>query len=142
MELGATHVVDPGAGDVVAAIAGPGGIAAEGVDVVLECAGVPETFRQSIAMARRGGTVVVFGVMAKGTNVAVEPFDLLFRELRLEGAYLNPLTHARAAKMVVSGALELDRLVTRTIPLADLPSVLAAPPGQGEVKTIVLPARA
>ena len=50
--------------------------------------------------------------------------------------------HARAAKMVGSGALELDRLVTRTIPLADLPSVLAAPPGQGEVKTIVLPARA
>jgi threonine dehydrogenase-like Zn-dependent dehydrogenase len=142
LELGATHAVDPGAGDVVAAITGPGGIVTKGVDVVLECAGVPETFRQSIAMARRGGTVVVFGVMAKGTHVAVEPFDLLFRELRLEGAYLNPLTHARAARMVASGALELDRLVTRTIPLDDLPAVLAEPPGQGEVKTIVLPAHA
>jgi threonine dehydrogenase-like Zn-dependent dehydrogenase len=142
LELGATHAVDPGAGDAVAAITGPGGIVTKGVDVVLECAGVPETFRQSIAMARRGGTVVVFGVMAKGTNVAVEPFDLLFRELRLEGAYLNPLTHARAARMVASGALELDRLVTRTIPLDDLPAVLAELPGQGEVKTIVLPAHA
>jgi threonine dehydrogenase-like Zn-dependent dehydrogenase len=141
LELGATHTVDP-AQDVVAAIAGPGGIAPGGVDVGLECAGVPETFRQSIALARRGGTVVVFGVMAKGQTVEVEPFDLLFRELRLEAAYLNPLTHARAAKMVASGALELDRLVTRTIPLVELPDVLAAPPGRGEVKTIVIPAHA
>jgi L-iditol 2-dehydrogenase len=142
LELGATHAVDPAAGDPVQAMVGAGGIAPEGVDVVLECAGVPETFRQSIAIARRGGTVVVFGVMAKGTSVEVEPFDLLFRELRLETAYLNPLTHARAAKMVASGALELDRLVTRTIPLSDLPAVLAAAPGQGEVKTIVVPASA
>jgi threonine dehydrogenase-like Zn-dependent dehydrogenase len=100
---------------------------------------VPDTFRQSIAIARRGGAVVVFGVMAQGTTVAVEPFDLLFRELRLEGAYLNPMTHARAARMVASDALELDRLVTRTIPLADLPAALAAGPEQGEVKTIITP---
>jgi threonine dehydrogenase-like Zn-dependent dehydrogenase len=139
LDLGATHAVDPAAGDLVAAIAGPGGIAPDGVDVVLECAGVPDTFRQSIAIARRGGAVVVFGVMAQGTTVAVEPFDLLFRELRLEGAYLNPMTHARAARMVASDALELDRLVTRTIPLADLPAALAAGPEQGEVKTIITP---
>ncbi|MDR3474991.1 MAG: zinc-dependent alcohol dehydrogenase family protein [Devosia sp.] len=139
LELGATHAVDPGAGDPVAAVAGGSGIAPSGVDVVLECAGVPETFRQSIAMARRGGAVVVFGVMPKGEIVGVEPFDLLFRELRLEGAYLNPLTHARAARLVASGVLVLDRLVSRTIGLGELPGVLAAPPASGEIKTIVLP---
>ena len=129
LELGATHAVDPGASDAVAAIAGAGGIVPGGADVVLECAGVPETFAQSIAMARRGGAAVVFGVMPKGEIVGVEPFDLLFREIRLEGAYLNPLTHARAAKMVAEGVLDLDRLVSRSIPLADLPQVLAAPAG-------------
>jgi hypothetical protein len=41
--------------------------------------------------------------------------------------------------MVADGTLVLDRLVTRTIPLADLPAVLAAPPGLGEVKTMVVP---
>jgi threonine dehydrogenase-like Zn-dependent dehydrogenase len=90
-------------------------------------------------MARRGGAVVVFGVMPKGEIVGVEPFDLLFRELRLEGAYLNPLTHGRAAAMVASGQLELDRLITSTISLAELPAALATPPGHGEIKTIVLP---
>ena len=139
LTMGATHAVDPSAVDPIAAVSGPSGIIPGGVDVVLECAGVADTFTQSIAMARRGGTVVIFGVMPKGQRVAVEPFDLLFRELRVEGAYLNPLTHARAAQMVGAGVLDLDRLITRTIPLEELPQVLAAPPGLGEIKTIVLP---
>jgi threonine dehydrogenase-like Zn-dependent dehydrogenase len=140
LSLGASHAVDPEAGDPVAGIAGAGGLVPGGVDVVIEAAGVPDTFRQSIALARRGGTVVVFGVMPKGEIVGVEPFDLLFRELRLEGAYLNPFTHARAARMVAERALELDPLVTRRITLAELPQVLKAPIGPGEVKTVVLPA--
>lgn len=141
LTMGATHAIDPSAGDMIDAISGSGGIVPGGVDVVLECAGVADTFTQSIAIARRGGTVVIFGVMAKGQQVAVEPFDLLFRELRIEAAYLNPLTHARAAQMVAAGVLDLDRLITRTIGLEDLPQVLAAPPGFGEIKTIVLPNR-
>jgi L-iditol 2-dehydrogenase len=136
LELGATHVVDPSAGEAVASIKA---ILPGGVDVTLECAGVPETFRQSIAATRRGGAVVIFGVMPKGEIVGIEPFDLLFRELRIEGAYLNPLTHARAVQMVAAGTLSVDRLITRTIPLAELPAVLGAPPAFGEIKTLVLP---
>ena len=141
LEIGATHAVDPGTGALVEAIAGPHGIVPGGVDVVLECAGVPETFGQSLALARRGGAVVIFGVMPQGEIVGVEPFDLLFRELRVEGAYLNPQTHARAAAMVASGVLELDRLVSRTISLAELPGVLGAPPAFGEIKTVVVARR-
>ena len=59
LTLGATEAVDPVAEDAVAAVRG---IAKGGVDVVLECAGVPQTFVQGIGMARRGGTFVLFGV--------------------------------------------------------------------------------
>ena len=135
--LGATATVDA-SGDVVAAVRGPGGIAPGGVDVVLECAGVADTVTQSLQLARRGGTVVIFGVSPKGEKVAIEPYDLLVNELKVVAAWLNPLTHARAAAMVASGALELDALVTRTIPLVDLPAVLASAPAQGEVKTMVV----
>lgn len=134
LSLGATQTVDPAAGDAGAF----NRIAPDGVDVVLECAGVPETFAQAITLARRGGTVVVFGVMPKGEVVGVEPFDLLFRELRLEGAYLNPLTHKRAVEMIASGRLSLDPLVSRIVTLAELPAILAAPIPFGEIKTMVL----
>lgn len=139
LDLGATHALDPARGDPVAALRGAGGIAPDGVDVVLECAGVPDTFRQGLDMARRGGAVTVFGVTPEGQDVPVTPFDLLVNELRIEGAYLNPFTHARAAAMIAAGALELDRLVTRTIGLAEVPAVIAAPPAPGEVKVVALP---
>jgi L-iditol 2-dehydrogenase len=138
-ELGATHTLDASRADVADAVAGPAGILPGGVDVVLECAGVPETFAQAIALARRGGTVVPFGVTPKGATIAVEPFALLTRELRIEPAWLNPLTHERAAKLIASGALELDRLVTRTVPLSEVPAIVASVPAPSEVKTVALP---
>lgn len=137
-QLGATHSVDPSAGDAVAAI---GEIAPGGVDVALECAGVPETFRQSLAVLRHGGAAVLFGVMAKGTEVAVEPFDLLVREIRLEAAYLNPHTHGRAAAMIAAGMLRLDPLISRVVGLDELPGELDGEPRQGDVKVMVRPGR-
>jgi len=82
LRLGAHHAVDAG-GDPVAVLRAllPGG-----ADVVFECAGVGETVRQSISVARRGGTVVLFGVVPEGEQVALAPFELLTKELRLESA--------------------------------------------------------
>jgi threonine dehydrogenase-like Zn-dependent dehydrogenase len=137
-DLGATHTVDA-AHDVVEVIVGPGGIVSGGVDVVLECAGVPETFVQSLALARRGGTVVPFGVTPKGAAVAVEPFALLTRELRIEPAWLNPLTHARAAQLIAGGSLELDKLVTRTVHISEVPSIVGSAPALGEIKIVAVP---
>ena len=133
--LGATHTVEGGsdAGEQIRRLV------PDGVDVTIECAGVAETFTQSIAATRRGGAVVIFGVMPKGEMIPVSPYDLLVNELRLESAWLNPGTDARAAQLVASGALDLDALITRTIALADLPAALAAAPAQGEVKTGVVP---
>ncbi|WP_137152138.1 zinc-dependent alcohol dehydrogenase family protein [Devosia sp. FKR38] len=136
LELGATVAIDPAAGDVVAAVRGLNG---RGVDVVLECAGVPETLQQGLGMLARGGALVLFGVTPAGVEVPVRPFDLLVNEIRLEAAYLNPHTHARAAAMVASGVLELDRLVTHVVGLDDVAAVVGAAPQPGEIKVIVRP---
>jgi L-iditol 2-dehydrogenase len=136
LQLGATHAVDPSAVDSTVAIRD---IVPGGVDVVLECAGVAETFQQSLMLARRGGTIVVFGVVPSGLQVPVFPFDILVNELRIEAAYLNPLTHARAVAMIAGGVLEIDRLITRTIGLDEVPAVIAANPELGEIKIIAVP---
>lgn len=136
-KLGAHATIDPRSADAVAALRRvlPGG-----ADVVLECAGVAETVAHAPAMARRGGTVVIFGLMPAQEAVPMIPFEILFNELRIEGAFLNPDTHGRAAQMIRDRALDLASLITRTIPLADLPGILEAPPAFGEIKVIVEPA--
>ncbi len=132
--LGA-ETVDASA-DPISAITGPGGLLPGGADVVIECAGVAETFAQAPQIARRGGTVVVFGVMPQGEAVPIMPCDLLVKELRIESAWLNPFTHGRAAQLVAEQALDLDALITRTIGLDEVAATLAAPPVYGEVKII------
>lgn len=140
-QLGATATIDPGAVDPVDAIAGPGGLAPGGVDVLLECAGVRETVEQSLRLARAGGTVVIVGVVPKGMTVNIEPFDLLFRELKVLGSFLNPFTHERAARLVASGAIEIDRLISRKVSLEEAAQVIANPPMPGEVKVLVVPGK-
>lgn len=136
LRLGATHVFDPTASDTVA-------LAREvthgGADVVIECAGVPETLQTGVQMVRRGGAFVLFGVTPAGLEVPVLPFDLLVNEVEIRPAYLNPFTHSRAAVMVASGALELDSLVTKTIGLEDVAEVVGGAPLLGEIKVIVRP---
>jgi len=136
--LGATATVDPRSDDMVQAIAGMGGIASGGVDVALECVGSAETFEQAVAMVRRGGTVLVFGVAPQTDTARISPFDIFARELRILGSYLNPLTHGRAVELVASGLLTLDPVITHPMTLDEIPATLAAPPLPGEVKAMLM----
>jgi threonine dehydrogenase-like Zn-dependent dehydrogenase len=138
-ELGATASVDPAAGDVIAQISGETGLVPGGVDVVMECAGVGETVVQATRMVRPGGTAVILGVMPQGETIAIEPFDLLFREVKLVTSFLNPFTHRRAAELVASGRIEVEKLISRKVSLDEAPQVISNPPLPGEVKVLVVP---
>lgn len=138
-EIGATHSFDPGAGDVIESIAGQSGLVPGGADVVVECAGVPETMMQAPKLARNGGTVVILGVMPQGERIEIEPFDLLFREVKILTSFLNPHVHGRAAALIASGTIKVDRLISRRIGINDLPDAVANPPRPGEVKVLVMP---
>ncbi|MER9773582.1 zinc-dependent alcohol dehydrogenase family protein [Mesorhizobium sp. M0220] len=138
-ELGATATVDPSASDITDAIVGRSGLMPGGVDVVFECAGVKDTVEQAMRLAKAGGTIVVVGVMPQGMKAAFEPFDLLFRELKVLGSFLNPFTHRRAADLIASGAIEVDRLISRQVDLDEAVAIIANPSAPGEVKVLVVP---
>ncbi|UJW74244.1 zinc-dependent alcohol dehydrogenase family protein [Rhizobium sp. SL42] len=138
-DLGATASVDPTAGDIIDQIAGSQGLVPGGVDVVIECAGVAQTVQQSFRLAKAGGTVVILGVMPQGAKVEIEPFDILFRELRVLGSFINPFVHRRAADLVATGSIEIDRLISRKVSLEEAALVVTHPPAPGEVKVMVVP---
>ncbi len=111
----------------------------EGADLTLECAGVAETVAGAAALTRTGGRVVVLGVLPKGETVPIEPFDLLFREIQLRFAFLNPFTQARAADLIASGRIAVDPLVSRTIPLEAAAEAIAHSARPGEVRVLIDP---
>jgi L-iditol 2-dehydrogenase len=78
-------------------------------------------------------------VLPQGAKVPIEPFDLLFREIQLHFAFINPFTQARAAGLIASGRIAVDPLISRTIPLQAAADTIARAPAPGEVKVLVVP---
>jgi L-iditol 2-dehydrogenase len=108
-------------------------------DVIIECAGVPETVALAPRLARSGGTVVILGVLPQGVKVEFEPFDILFRELAILGSFINPHTHARAGSMIATSVIKVEPLISRTVSLEEAPGVIRNPPPPGEIRALVVP---
>jgi len=110
-----------------------------GADLTLECAGVAETVAAAPALTRPGGRIVILGVLPRGEKVPIEPFDLLFREIQLHFAFINPFTQARAAGLMASGRIAVGPLVSRAVALDEAAEAIANPARPGEVKVLVVP---
>ena len=110
-----------------------------GAELVIECAGVEATVSMSPSITFTGGRIVVLGVLPQGKQVAIEPFDLLFREIQMHYSFLNPFTHERAAQMIANASIEVAPLITRTISLEEVPAVIASDAPAGEVRAVVIP---
>lgn len=136
---GATDTFDPTVSQFLDWTTGPRGVVPGGADVVFECAGTPETFRQALNLVGRGGTVVTVGLVPQGMMVEVEPFDILYRELRILASYINPFVHRRAADLLATGAVDVSRLISRTISLEETVDAISHPARSSDVKVVAVP---
>lgn len=111
----------------------------EGSDIVIECAGVQATMSMAPRLTRTGGRTVILGVLAKGEQIEIEPFDLLVREVNLLFAFINPFSQERAARLIADGKIKIAPLVSRTISIEEAVNVISSPPPDGEIRSIILP---
>jgi S-(hydroxymethyl)glutathione dehydrogenase/alcohol dehydrogenase len=120
--LGATDVVHAGPGvDVVAAVKD---VTAGGPDYAFEAIGTEATIQQAWQAAGPRGTVVVVGIMPKGSTLTIDPWQF-FSEKTLKGSFLgsaNVRTDIpRLVELYATGGLRLDELVGGRIALEELP---------------------
>lgn len=114
-QLGATHTVDAGAAEPVAAIQALTG--GRGADVAFEAIGRPEVIAQAFAAVRRGGKAVVVGVAPAGAMASVPAVALSLAEKSLIGSLYGSANMARDVPRLLdlyrAGRLKLDELVSR-----------------------------
>jgi L-iditol 2-dehydrogenase len=111
----------------------------EGADVVIEAAGTREAWRDAVRLVRRGGTVVFFGGLEAGTEVAIDSTRVHYEELTLRGAFHHtPKTVRAALAFLASGAYPWEVLVTHRVGLDELPALFADPP-RDLLKAAVVP---
>ncbi len=130
--LGATQVVDVG-GTALADLDLE-------VDVLLECSGVAAVATEAIGCVGRSGRVVLVGM--GGDQVAVPLSHVQQREIEVTGTFRYANTWPAAVRLVTSGAVRLDALVSGRFALDDVESALTAPARDGTcVKPVVYPGR-
>ena len=111
----------------------------EGADAVLECAGTIPTVEAAPHLTARGGRAIILGVLPAGSRASIDPLSLLTREIDLRFSFLNPFTMDRALTLLANGTIAAARLITRTVPLADLARVITHPAGPADIRVLALP---
>jgi L-iditol 2-dehydrogenase len=110
--------------DVVAAVRrlANGG---RGPDVVIECVGRPETWEQAIAMARKAGTVNLFGGCPADSFARLDTGRVHYDELTLKGTFHHtPETVRTALSLIGDGSVPARTLIQEHAGLSELPEVL------------------
>jgi L-iditol 2-dehydrogenase len=129
--------VDADGGDPVATVREmTGGL---GVDVALECAGVPATVAWALAMLRRGGRCAAVGIPTVGVEIAMQ--RLVLDELELVGCRASAGEMRRVMPLVEQGKVRVRDIMTHRFALADYGRAMATfnDPASGAIKVIVAP---
>ncbi|HXG11841.1 MAG TPA: alcohol dehydrogenase catalytic domain-containing protein [Gemmataceae bacterium] len=99
--------------------------AAERFDMVIECTGQPDGWRQAFDRTAPGGQVLLFGGLPRGTVFGVDSYRLHYEEIRVLGSFhFSPHEVAQAREYLLAGGLELDPLISGCLPLDQLPEAL------------------
>lgn len=107
-------------------------------DVVIECVGRPESVELAVAAARKGGQVLLFGVASPDASVAISPYDIFSKELRIMGSFINPYTHEEAIALIAQGIVRVEPLISHSFRLNDLPEVMASYPQLNVTKAVII----
>ncbi len=116
-----------------------------GVDIAIEAVALAETWQQSVAMARNGGTVNFFGGPAAGTEVRLDTNRLHYGDLTLKATFHHtPEICRRAFALIESGQFQAGRFITGHAPLTELNQAFAQLLDRGQqgahrIKTAILP---
>lgn len=138
-QMGATHTLLGPETEVVPAVLDLTG--GQGADLVVEAVGCAETLNESIAMLRRNGTLLSFGVPHTAN------YEVRYRELfRREGRVITSVgpdvqrEFPIAVELIASGAIDVTPIITHRFPLAQAPEAfqLFADRRDGVLKAILM----
>ena len=109
----------------------------DGFDVVIECVGRKESMTQAVKMAKKGGTVLLFGVSSPDTKIEIQPFDIFSKELTIKGSFINPHTHDLAISLVQQGKIQIKPLLSHQFTMDQLPEIMNEYPSLKVTKGII-----
>ena len=137
-ELGAHVTVDPTSENLAEVVAEhTDGL---GVDVAIVCVGRPQLVNDALRVTRKGGRVNVFAGLAGEGWAEVEANLIHYNELVVTGASdSRRRDYATALRLIESGRVEVERMVTHRFPLEETVEAIETSAGGEGIKVAVVP---
>lgn len=114
-ELGADYCILYNADNVVKEIMGIS--KGRGADVVIDTAGIPSALEKIIDGCAKGARISIFATFPKDSEIKINPFKILIKELLIQGTYCNPLTFGKALEMISSDRINVKALISDEVTL-------------------------
>jgi NADPH2:quinone reductase len=136
-DLGADAVVDPDSADPVDRIRD---VADGPVDIGVEAIGLGPTLEQAHAVTAPGGTTLVFGVPDRDATIEINPFEVFFEEISVQGSYsLTTADFGQAVTLLRHGRIDVAPLISHEIGLTDLVAAFDRMGNVEGLKHVVIP---
>jgi L-iditol 2-dehydrogenase len=110
-----------------------------GVDFVFECTGQLGVWESAVNYVRRGGTVILFGGVKKGTSITYDTYRLHYDELTLKGVFHFTPQDVKTARNLLKDTLNVSPLISGKYPLKDLCIALKKLSNGDGIKYAIIP---
>ncbi|HEY3248614.1 MAG TPA: alcohol dehydrogenase catalytic domain-containing protein [bacterium] len=111
-----------------------------GPDLVIECTGTAAGWTSAVAWAARGGQVILFAGLPRGTRTELDPARIHYDEVQLVSAFhFRPSDVDEARRLLAAGDIKPRDLVSGIRPLSAITDVFQALDRGEGVKYAVLP---
>lgn len=93
----------------------------KGLDIAVECVGLPEIWERIFDCVRPGGTVHFFGGCKAGSTATFDTTRMHYGDITLMSVFHHtPKYFRQALDYIASGEIEVEKLITETIGLKDI----------------------
>ena len=95
-----------------------------GVDVSIDAAGAPVTFKNALALCAPGGTVHLYGLASESAQMPLAVDDVVFRQLTIRGGTNNELAWTPLMELIAHGRFDNAGMVTHRFGFDELPAAI------------------
>lgn len=111
-----------------------------GVDIAIECAGLPMVFSEALDVVRRGGKVIEVGHYTDSGDTRVRPHQICNKDLDVCGVWAYPqIQFQTALDFLQITRAPLDELITHHLPLYQLEKGIDMLGQEGVYKVVIEP---
>jgi L-iditol 2-dehydrogenase len=111
-----------------------------GLDVMVECVGLPEIWERAFSCVRKGGTVHFFGGCKSGSKVTFDTTKMHYGDIKLMSVFHHtPQYFREALDLIASNKVDVEKLITDTLPLEKLEYAMEQHIAGNAIKFLIKP---